>query len=346
MGTDPVDGLIRHSPSLIPGDLPATEARLQAFVKHHVAAGTRIACVTSGGTTVPLETKTVRFIDNFSSGNRGAACTEYLLAQGYAVIFLHRRASVFPFKRHLDRADPLDVVQRMQAGTLGSSGADDALVRASLRTQQLLGGVDLADGLACVPFTTIVEYLVLLRSVCRALHPAGVSAMLVLAAAVSDFYIPEADMAQEKIQSTTEGLALTLKNVPKLLGCIKGAWAPRVFCVSFKLETNPNILRAKAAGALCKYQVDAVVANVLGQHTAQAHVIEATGPPSAIRVRAEAIAGTETSEVPVDGIRERLVCRQGGSGPGSEIEKPLVDVLVERHQSYISPAKQDGEGAI
>eukprot|EP00965_Chrysotila_dentata_P180710 5964983-Pleurochrysis_carterae.AAC.2 len=33
----------------------------------------RVALVTSGGTTAPLEARTVRFIDNFSSGNRGAA---------------------------------------------------------------------------------------------------------------------------------------------------------------------------------------------------------------------------------------------------------------------------------
>lgn len=37
----------------------------------------RVVCVTSGGTTVPLEQRCVRYIDNFSSGNRGAASTEY-----------------------------------------------------------------------------------------------------------------------------------------------------------------------------------------------------------------------------------------------------------------------------
>lgn len=36
-----------------------------------------IVCVTSGGTTVPLEQRCVRYIDNFSSGYRGAASTEY-----------------------------------------------------------------------------------------------------------------------------------------------------------------------------------------------------------------------------------------------------------------------------
>ena len=34
-------------------------------------------CITSGGTTVPLEQRCVRYIDNFASGQRGAAATEY-----------------------------------------------------------------------------------------------------------------------------------------------------------------------------------------------------------------------------------------------------------------------------
>ena len=35
----------------------------------------------SGGTTVPLESRTVRFIDNFSVGSRGAISTEYPISQ-------------------------------------------------------------------------------------------------------------------------------------------------------------------------------------------------------------------------------------------------------------------------
>ena len=59
----------------------------------------------SGGTSVPLEANTVRFIDNFSRGLRGAASAEYFLAQGYSVIFLHRRGSKEPFLRHFDMDD-------------------------------------------------------------------------------------------------------------------------------------------------------------------------------------------------------------------------------------------------
>jgi len=36
-----------------------------------------VVCITSGGTTVPLEQWCVRFIDNLGSGQRGAASTEY-----------------------------------------------------------------------------------------------------------------------------------------------------------------------------------------------------------------------------------------------------------------------------
>lgn len=38
-----------------------------------------VVCVTSGGTTVPLERHCVRFIDNFSGGTRGALSAENFL---------------------------------------------------------------------------------------------------------------------------------------------------------------------------------------------------------------------------------------------------------------------------
>lgn len=53
----------------------STIADIGAFI----AQSTRpIALVTSGGTTVPLEKNTVRFIDNFSHGERGALSAEYV----------------------------------------------------------------------------------------------------------------------------------------------------------------------------------------------------------------------------------------------------------------------------
>lgn len=66
-----------------PGIDPGFAEQLHTFITRHTspAGGLKrpIACVTSGGTTVPLERNCVRFIDNFSAGTRGAMSTEQFL---------------------------------------------------------------------------------------------------------------------------------------------------------------------------------------------------------------------------------------------------------------------------
>lgn len=44
--------------------------------------------------------------------------------------------------------------------------------------------------LLSVPFTTLGDYLWLLRACCESLSPYGKNALLYLAAAVADFYVP------------------------------------------------------------------------------------------------------------------------------------------------------------
>lgn len=56
--------------------LPARQQQLNVWLDHHRAVGKCVAVVTCGGTTVPLEHNTVRFLDNFSTGSRGAASAE------------------------------------------------------------------------------------------------------------------------------------------------------------------------------------------------------------------------------------------------------------------------------
>ena len=62
--------------SLWPRALSLTRASLFRNARAEGGGRRRIVCVTSGGTTVPLEQRCVRYIDNFSSGHRGAASTE------------------------------------------------------------------------------------------------------------------------------------------------------------------------------------------------------------------------------------------------------------------------------
>lgn len=85
----------------VPASLATEKPLLEKFVADSVEAGCKIVCITSGGTTVPLEKNTVRFLDNFSTGNRGAKCAEEFLKNGYAVIFLNRAKSASPFARSL-----------------------------------------------------------------------------------------------------------------------------------------------------------------------------------------------------------------------------------------------------
>ena len=89
----------------------------QFLAKQSAAEGGRfarpLACVTSGGTTVPLERKCVRYVDNFSAGTRGALSAERFLDAGYAVIFLSRTQSVQPFSMGIDWSSPAEQLASM-----------------------------------------------------------------------------------------------------------------------------------------------------------------------------------------------------------------------------------------
>ena len=79
-----------------------TKSQLINFTTRHTAHHTPIALVTSGGTSAPLEHNCVRFLDNFSTGTRGAHAVEQFISKGYAVIHLKRTGSVSPFGRLLN----------------------------------------------------------------------------------------------------------------------------------------------------------------------------------------------------------------------------------------------------
>jgi len=78
----------------------SSKALIENFVWYHYHQHSRpIALVTSGGTAVDMEENTVRTIENFSTGRRGAISVEHFLKRGYAVIHLWRSGSVSPFAR-------------------------------------------------------------------------------------------------------------------------------------------------------------------------------------------------------------------------------------------------------
>jgi phosphopantothenate-cysteine ligase len=253
----------------------------QAFVQKH-AEHRPVVLVTSGGTTVPLENQTVRFIDNFSAGTRGATSAEYFLEHGYAVIFLHREFSLLPYSRHYSHSVNcfLDYMQEHD----GRVVVDEEY---QIKMLEVLGKYTKArkEGtLLLLSYTTINEYLWFLRDVAILMKPLGNSALFYLAAAVSDFFVPKDRMVEHKIQSGEQfntslqqagqeqppaahmkngSLIIDLDPVPKFLKRLVDGWAPQGMIVSFKLETDPAILTTKAKYALNKYQHHLVIGNLL-----------------------------------------------------------------------------------
>lgn len=249
-----------HNP---PSYLPEIEEQVNEFVDYHVkTTGKKVALVTSGGTTVPLENNTVRFIDNFSAGTRGATSAEYFLENGYAVIFLHREFSLLPYSRHYSHTTNcfLDyMIEKDNMVQINPDFADEMLV--VLRKYNEARN---SNSLLLLPFTTVNQYLYTLKSVATILQRMDGKALFYLAAAVSDFFLPSSRMPKHKIQAQPSGkLIVDLEQVPKFLRRLVDNWAPQAMIVSFKLETDINILIRKASEALKRYQHQLVIGNLL-----------------------------------------------------------------------------------
>ena len=185
-----------------PKDLEKHVKLAKDFIDYHAKSGRRLVLITSGGTTVPLEKQTVRFIDNFSAGTRGATSAEYFLEAGYAVLFLHRQFSLLPFSRHYSHATDcfLDFLKEGPDGR--SVVARDKDASKMLQVLRKYHSARDNNMLLAIPFVSISDYLHELRSIAQLMKPLGPKALLYLAAAVSDFFVPPDRMSEHKIQST------------------------------------------------------------------------------------------------------------------------------------------------
>lgn len=217
---------------------------------------------------MPLENNTVRFIDNFLAGTRGAVLAERFLAEGYAVVFVYRELSFMPYCRHFPDGTILDWV------------GDNFQIKPEHRHDWEKVAREYQqnkDRLLAVPFTTVTQYLYTLKMVCETLHSTvrPLDIVVYLAAAVSDFYIPENELPTHKIQSAgremllphvtsdANGITLRLLPVPKFLARIVDLWCPGAFVVSFKLETDQDLLYPKCVTSLSKYHQSLVIGNLL-----------------------------------------------------------------------------------
>jgi len=380
-------------------DLPDrtdVEHQLQTFVVQHATHHRPLVLVTSGGTAADLEVHSVRSLDNFSTGTRGAASVEAFLRKGYAVIHLWRRGSASPYGRILSEVLGLPGNQGFSTAAVGKLfvGAGDAeqdeedrmvqsvlaanadpwltepTTAASAAAAAATGGrgvsrtwqqqrnktseaspialhrriefssrlqsalkerqTALQEGrLLTVSYRSIDEYLAKLQLCSVAIQNCQALAMVYLAAAVSDFYIPKADRSEHKIQSSSssssDGLTLTLRPVPKVMGLLRSTWAPDAFVCSFKLETDATILRQKAERAVQRYGCHMVVGNLLETRYSQVLVL---APPL------EDESGVASAPALVHTWPMQSIVKSKGD-PDS-LENQLVDTVVEAHFDYIS----------
>ncbi|CAL9729990.1 phosphopantothenate--cysteine ligase Cab2p [Monosporozyma unispora] len=249
----------------------------------HSIGKNKIVLVTSGGTTVPLENNTVRFIDNFSAGTRGAASAEEFLKNGYSVIFLHREFSLTPFNRTFQKKSGLEFLDYMDAnGQIKPEFMKQFTSHKKLYDNYL----NKEKSLLLLPFTTVNQYLWSLKAIGKLMNNKG--CLFYLAAAVSDFFVPYSKLPKHKIQSRDYGLGkkdgetnkeqsknetastssdgkliVNLDPVPKFLRRLVNSWATHAMIVSFKLETDESILIDKAQYALNRYQHQLVIGNLL-----------------------------------------------------------------------------------
>jgi Phosphopantothenoylcysteine synthetase/decarboxylase len=389
---------------------------LESFTTRHQSHHRPIAVVSSGGTATDLEVRAVRFLDNFSTGLRGAISVEEFLKRGYAVIHLWREGSSAPYSRVLSELlgvkqtnhslsfdalgelfvgqnyidensrnvfedmkantnDPWFTSTRSGAKAIPQQTVEEQEVKVEVMnrmnlTKKILNSTILETKLRerahvvkegmllTVPYRTVEEYLSKLKLCAEAIRDCQSLGLLYLTAAVSDFYIPHSEKAEHKIQSrdyetksakdgdndddddgdnvstqksiyfdsVSNMLHLKLSPVPKLLGVIRSDFAPNAFCVSFKLETDMNILFQKARLAIEKYGVHMVIGNELETRYEKVWVLQKYGMHQSNAI------DDATSNVDIEEI-----CRSDvSSSRNDELEDAIISHVVEKHFEYIA----------
>ncbi|KAL3426918.1 DNA/pantothenate metabolism flavoprotein [Phlyctema vagabunda] len=340
----------------------------EEFINFHAAAGRRVVLVTSGGTTVPLERQTVRFIDNFSAGTRGATSAEYFLESGYAVIFLHRQFSLLPYSRHYSHATDC-FLDFLHEGANGSVVANSQYQEKMLKVLRQYNSAKEKNLLLTLPFTTVNDYLFVLRSIAQLMRPLGPQGLLYLAAAVSDFFVPPERMVEHKIQSTnatdkkdqeeafdnfdsspaiprSKRFIVDLDPVPKFLKNLVDGWAPEGMIVSFKLETDPEILVSKAKYSLDRYQHHLVIGNLLSTRKWEVVFVTPGKADQWIRVARNRRKKT-ISEHGIDAVFEETISADTSERPldpkelpegepDTEIESLIIPAVEELHTQHIN----------
>uniref|UniRef100_A0AC35TRX8 DFP domain-containing protein n=1 Tax=Rhabditophanes sp. KR3021 TaxID=114890 RepID=A0AC35TRX8_9BILA len=269
------------------------------------------ALITSGGTRVPIEKNTVRSIENFSTGTRGATSAEYFLRNDYAVIFLYRDNSLKPYERNYK-----DLFERLTVDVNDCLKIDDALYYNRF-IEDLKEKNRFKNNLLMISYDHLNEYVECLGFLLEELQVLSHKLLVYLAAAVSDFYLKEDEMPHHKIQSKGGNLILNLTTVDK--ESIQELLAKRkdAFMATFKLETNESLLIEKGKRAFENYKHNVVIGNILDKRKTE--IVIMTNHSSTL------------DEINQDWIR----LTEEEINNNVEIEEKLVEKLINIHKDSI-----------
>lgn len=210
---------------------------------------------------------------------------------------MHRLKSMEPFTRHFTGQQFFDMLE------LHDSEKPNTTITVKPDSVDILAPIlkkykDAQENrkILYINFTSVVDYMWLLRAACECLAAFANRAVLYLAAAVSDFYIPSELMPTHKMQSGHGAPTISLQLVPKMLSPLVSLWVPHAFVVSFKLETDENLLIAKSRDSLNKYKHKLVIANILQTRKYRVVFVTPTTSYEVHLTREQALSGLEIEE--------------------------------------------------
>ena len=362
--TGDMDGDEYFASNPCPSTLDSHREWAKDFIIDQVHSGRKVALVTSGGTTVPLENQTVRFLDNFSAGTRGATSAEYFLEAGYAVIFLHRQFSLLPYSRHYSHSTNcfLDFMIENKSGDVM---VDPVYQQKMLGVLRKYNAAKQSNRLLLLPFKTITEYLWNLKEIAVQMRPLGPKALFYLAAAVSDFFLPRDRLSEHKIQSSevqkanpehypmlsnglsgtgqSNKLVINLDPVPKFLKSLVDGWAPEGMIISFKLETDPSLLISKSQQALARYSHHLVIGNLLSSRKHEVVFVTPDGQ-NWIKVphHRRTVSVTSPAFLRQKFVEECDIRAMNGEGL-IEIESMIIPEVIDMHENHIGNMQEHRE---
>lgn len=212
--------------------------------------------LTSGGTKVKLSEDNNYILDNFSTGTRGSLICENLFLKNQFCIFFYRKNSKMPFTEFFDNSE--------NEKKFNNNLQKHFQIKIKNFKNKML---KVKNKIFFIEFEYVHEYVYKLIKINNFLKKflSSKKIIFIYAAAVSDFIIKKKDLNKNLDLLKKDELEIPLTKMIKTLNFLKNSKNEKniFFRISFKLETNSDILEKKVYQAFQKSGSDIVIGNLL-----------------------------------------------------------------------------------